>query len=172
MYVKLTNGEIEQFPYTLGDFRRDNPNTSFPKVIPDYILRSSEVFLVREMELPTIDALTQVLAQNDIPHKEVIRNKTEEDATDPTTGVVDDSQVGQPIYGNQWLIGHTVQDKPLDEAESNIRNQRDILIAKTDYLALSDNVLSDEQSVYRQALRDVTSQAGFPYSVTWPTKPE
>jgi hypothetical protein len=30
MYVKITNGEIEQFPYTLGDFRRDNPHTSFP----------------------------------------------------------------------------------------------------------------------------------------------
>jgi hypothetical protein len=25
---------------------------------------------------------------------------------------------------------------------------------------------------YRQALRDITSQEGFPYDVTWPTKPE
>jgi hypothetical protein len=49
-----------------------------------------------------------------------------------------------------------------------------ILIAETDYLALSDQTLSTEMTTYRQALRDITNgittveQAN---NVTWPTKP-
>jgi hypothetical protein len=31
LLVKTANGQVEQFPYTLGDLRRDNPQTSFPK---------------------------------------------------------------------------------------------------------------------------------------------
>jgi len=38
-------------------------------------------------------------------------------------------------------------------------------------MALSDNTLTPEWSTYRQALRDITEQEGFPYQVTWPTKP-
>ena len=30
MFVKTTNDQIDQYPYTVGDLRRDNPNTSFP----------------------------------------------------------------------------------------------------------------------------------------------
>ncbi len=52
-----------------------------------------------------------------------------------------------------------------------VRSQRNSLLAETDYLALSDTTLSSDMSIYRQALRDVTSQAGFPTDVTWPTKP-
>jgi len=54
----------------------------------------------------------------------------------------------------------------------DVRNQRDSLLAETDWMALSDVTLSDAWSAYRQALRDIPSQAGFPASVTWPTKPE
>jgi hypothetical protein len=32
--------------------------------------------------------------------------------------------------------------------------------------------MTSEQTAYRQALRDITAQAGFPTNVTWPTKPE
>ena len=52
-----------------------------------------------------------------------------------------------------------------------IRAERNSLLAETDYLALSDTTLSSDMSAYRQALRDITSQAGFPTDVTWPTKP-
>lgn len=52
-----------------------------------------------------------------------------------------------------------------------IRNQRNRLLSDTDWMALSDNTMSSEWASYRQALRDITGQAGFPYSVTWPTKP-
>lgn len=58
-----------------------------------------------------------------------------------------------------------------DRAASEAREKRNSLLAETDYLALSDTTLSSDMSAYRQALRDITSQAGFPTDVTWPTKP-
>ncbi len=58
-----------------------------------------------------------------------------------------------------------------DRAAAEVRHERNSLIAETDYLALSDNTMTTEQAAYRQALRDITSQAGFPTNVTWPTKP-
>jgi hypothetical protein len=57
------------------------------------------------------------------------------------------------------------------ELEFDIRYQRDRLLSDTDWMALSDNTMTPAWASYRQALRDVPSQEGFPYSVTWPTKP-
>ena len=53
-----------------------------------------------------------------------------------------------------------------------IRAQRNSLIERTDWRAGSDVTLSDEWKTYRQALRDVPSQSGFPHDITWPEKPE
>ena len=46
LLVKTSNGQVEQFPYTLGDLRRDNPQTSFPKKIGDAILASYGIYHV------------------------------------------------------------------------------------------------------------------------------
>ena len=54
---------------------------------------------------------------------------------------------------------------------SDLRGQRDQLLKETDWMALSDVTMSSEMTSYRQALRDITDQTGFPYSVIWPTKP-
>ena len=51
------------------------------------------------------------------------------------------------------------------------RFKRNDLLAETDWRASSDVTISDEWRTYRQALRDVPSQAGFPNTITWPTKP-
>lgn len=171
MHVKLTNGQPSQFPYTVGQFRRDNPQTSFPKVIPDEMLKRHLVHPVIELSKPAYDPLVQTLNRDAMPHKEVIRLKTEEDATDPITGEIDQSQVGQPIHGNRWFIGYTVENKPQNQAEDAVRAKRNKLIADTDWMALSDNTMTPEWASYRQALRDITNQEGFPYAVIWPTQP-
>jgi hypothetical protein len=58
-------------------------------------------------------------------------------------------------------------------AEKNLnRIVRDKLLATTDVWALSDRTMTAEQTAYRQALRDITDQSGFPTDITWPTKPE
>jgi len=53
-----------------------------------------------------------------------------------------------------------------------VRLERNRLLASTDYLALADQVMSAEMTAYRQALRDIPSQEGFPENIVWPTKPE
>jgi hypothetical protein len=52
------------------------------------------------------------------------------------------------------------------------RVKRDALLASTDTWGLADYPATAEQTAYRQALRDITAQAGFPNEVVWPTKPE
>ena len=54
---------------------------------------------------------------------------------------------------------------------AKVRTQRDTLLAETDWWASSDLTMTAEQTAYRQALRDVPSQEGFPDTVTWPVKP-
>lgn len=53
-----------------------------------------------------------------------------------------------------------------------VRRDRDAYLAETDVWALSDRTMTAAQTQYRQALRDITGQAGFPTDITWPTKPE
>lgn len=66
----------------------------------------------------------------------------------------------------EWLAGEH------DRKAKEVRSQRDELIAETDWWASSDLTITQEQIEYRQALRDVPNQDGFPFDIQWPTKPE
>lgn len=57
------------------------------------------------------------------------------------------------------------------EKELSMRVQRDNLLAETDWWAVADRTMTQAEIDYRQALRDVPAQAGFPENITWPTKP-
>mgnify|MGYP003636271441 FL=1 len=61
-----------------------------------------------------------------------------------------------------WDAGAT------DRAWAQVREERNQLLAATDWQAMSDLTITDEQKVYRQALRDVPSQSD-PLNITWPT---
>jgi len=52
------------------------------------------------------------------------------------------------------------------------RLERNNLLKQTDWWASTDLTMTDAQTAYRQALRDITAQEGFPDSVVWPIKPE
>jgi hypothetical protein len=56
-------------------------------------------------------------------------------------------------------------------AEVEARALRDNLLAATDWTANSDFTMTAEQTAYRQALRDVPAQSGFPDTITWPQEP-
>lgn len=62
-----------------------------------------------------------------------------------------------------------------EEIAARVRAERDVKIAETDYLAMPDYPLSEEDRAvvmtYRQALRDVPMQSGFPREVMWPEEP-
>jgi hypothetical protein len=61
-----------------------------------------------------------------------------------------------------------------DRSMADLRTKRNKLLADTDYLALSDNTISDEMKAYRQALRDITeglTTKDEVEAVVFPTKP-
>lgn len=62
------------------------------------------------------------------------------------------------------------EPEPLSPAET-VRAERDALLASSDSHVWPDHV-PDEWRVYRQALRDLPAQDGFPENATWPTPPE
>ena len=51
------------------------------------------------------------------------------------------------------------------------RAERDALLTETDWWAVADRTMTQAEKDYRQALRDVPQQDGFPVNITWPTKP-
>ena len=81
----------------------------------------------------------------------------------------------------KWYTKYSVADMD-DEAKAsadaqqakNVREDRNRRLSDTDWTQgkdIPDNV-SGVWATYRQALRDVPSQSGFPWEVTWPAKPE
>ena len=145
MHLKMTNGQPEK--YSIGQLRRDNPNTSFPKVPSDQLLADWGVFPYSRPERPAYDPLTA----------KVVDGSFEQDA------------------GGNWTMPWVVEQLPQDQAEGNIRSKRDGLLQDTDWIVIKayerNANIPAEWEMYRQALRDITSQEGFPYSVIWPTKP-
>ena len=58
---------------------------------------------------------------------------------------------------------------------AELRRQRNLLLAETDYMGLSDNTMSTAWKNYRQALRDITTQTPTDdalSNITFPTKPK
>ena len=68
----------------------------------------------------------------------------------------------------QIVINQALKD---EYKEIEVRYKRNDLLAETDWMAAGDRTISQAERDYRQALRDVSSQEGFPHNVTWPTKP-
>lgn len=53
-----------------------------------------------------------------------------------------------------------------------VRQERNVLLLKTDWTQLPDSTANKEAwAAYRQALRDVPTQSGFPLTVVWPVPP-
>lgn len=69
-----------------------------------------------------------------------------------------------------------VQEVTNDQLAEEIRNKRNRLLAETDWVALrayeQQQAVPTEWLEYRQALRDITTQSGFPESVQFPEKPQ
>ena len=63
-----------------------------------------------------------------------------------------------------------VSKRYLDFCEEK-RTERDALLAETDWWSCSDRTMTQAEIDYRQALRDIPQQEGFPTHIIWPTKP-
>jgi len=102
------------------------------------------------------------------------------------TGAVRELIMGDiPVYNptfekleETWEETETTRTRVLTVVELNeaekvvqILAKRELLLKSTDVAALSDRNMSTALTDYRQALRDITEQEGYPNSVIWPIAP-
>jgi len=79
-----------------------------------------------------------------------------------------------PIFTGETAVADEVAYKARKDAEqaTNVRNSRTEMLKDCDWTQLADSTADKTAwATYRQALRDVTTQTGFPWTVTWPTQP-
>ena len=131
------------------------PNISFPKPLTSYVIDTYGLEVIFEGPRPQVTP----------PYETVIRQGIEE-----IKGKWFTKYVIGPIFTNQededsYRLNIDTQ------ASESIRNTRNSLISKSDWMGCSDIVMSDEWRQYRQLLRDITSQEGFPHNVDWPDEP-
>lgn len=83
--------------------------------------------------------------------------------------------VGQTVMMKRYKLVE-IPEPTTEEVAAQVRAQRDSMIAQTDYLMMSDYPISEEDKTlletYRQALRDIPEQEGFPSNVQWPVAPQ
>ena len=78
----------------------------------------------------------------------------------------------EQLYPITWEdIANKAKELKDQEPLEILRKQRNRLLAETDWWVLSDRTPTNEQIVYRQALRDITNTYTSIDNVIWPTKP-
>ena len=78
-----------------------------------------------------------------------------------------------------WYTKYSVADMDADaiaakdaEQAKAIRDQRNTKLTESDWTQVADAPVDKAAwATYRQALRDVTTQTGFPWTIEWPTQP-
>lgn len=148
-YVLLKeDGSVDRYPYTLADLRIANPGTSFPKEISDEVAEAFNCFPVDPIDPPPYDHTVNV-ERTAIKHGD---HWFEEWISTPATP-------------------EQITERTNAQAES-VREERNRRLADCDWTQLPDSPVDRAPwEVYRQALRDISSQQGFPWTVTWPTQP-
>ena len=167
-YRNRTTGAVN----TQGEIRRSMPNTSLPRVWTAAICDDLNIdpVLAAPAPEPTGDL------------KAVVRNGVTQDANgnwveawverDMFADFVNDE--GVTVTKAEQEAEYTA--RKAEEKATAIRTERDAKLAESDWMVIKATetgvALATEWATYRQALRDVTAQTGFPNEVTWPTKPE
>jgi hypothetical protein len=76
---------------------------------------------------------------------------------------------GETTAAEQEAAYQTSKDA---EQSKSVRDSRNVKLAECDWTQLADSTADKEAwATYRQALRDVPTQSGFPWDITWPTQP-
>jgi hypothetical protein len=145
MYRIKSTGEIK----SQGEVRKLFPNVSLPRVWDESVLAYLGVD-------PVFESPTPITTRYQTAFKD-----------------------GLEFVNNKWMWKWTVSEMD-DEAKASldatqaksVREQRNKLIADCDWTQVADAPVDQTAWVtYRQALRDVPAQDGFPWDVTWPESP-
>ena len=153
-----SSGELK----SQGEIRKLNPNVSLPKVWNSNVYDTLGIDPVLETPKPDTTGA----------YKVVVRDGAEQDANSNWV----QKWVEQDMFADTSDATKAEQEAAyqatLDaEAAADVRSQRDQKLKDTDWMGLSDVTMSADWQTYRQSLRDISAQEGFPHSVTWPTEP-
>mgnify|MGYP005636877785 CR=1 FL=1 len=147
LYLKAINNKVEKYPYTLGQLRKDNVNTTFPKQPNLETLSAFNMYPVTEV--------TPTLADGE----KLVKVWTPE------------------LVSGHWILPHQAVAKTEEDlatesevAWDNLREQRNKLLGETDFHALSDVNMPEEMTTYRQALRDLPETVDI-NNIIYPEKP-
>jgi len=165
-YRVQSSGEV----LTQGQIRKLNSNTSLPRVWDANVCSALGIDPVLEAPKPEVTGYTQA-----------VRNGATQDANGnwvQAWSVVDMFQ----DYTDDEGVTHTKAEQEaayqadLDaKAAESVRTQRDAELAKSDWMVIrsaeTGAALPTEWATYRQALRDITDQTGFPNEINWPVEP-
>jgi hypothetical protein len=76
-------------------------------------------------------------------------------------------------YADIVELGVEIEDYVAPEKTwAEIRGERDALLQASDWMAMADRTITESQSSYRQALRDIPQDFADPAAVVWPTPPD
>ena len=150
---------------TDSQLRADNPGTSFPKQITADILDGFGYDPVLNGPAATVSG----------PYERSTRDGVEQIDGQWFTRFI----VGPEFTDNAEATAaeqETAYRTNIDnQAAANVRAERNRKLAASDWTQIPNNALTDakkaEWATYRQSLRDISSQSGFPHSTTWPTEP-
>jgi hypothetical protein len=167
-YRNRLTGEVK----TQGEIRRSMPNTSLPRVWTSSICDSLGIDPVLAAPAPAASGEYKVVSRNGVT-QDVNGNWVEAYVErDMFADYVDED--GVTVTKASQEEAYTARKDA--EAATTARATRDGLIASCDWMAIKafegGTGVATEWATYRQALRDVSAQAGFPNDITWPEKPE
>ena len=167
-YRNRSTGEVN----TQGAIRKLHPNTSLPRVWTADICEFLGIDPVLAAPAPAASG----------EYKLVGRKGVTQDANGNwVEAYVERDMFADHITEEGVTVTKAEQEQTYtarrnEEAATAVRAERDKLLASCDWMAIkafeAGSTLSAEWATYRQALRDVTAQEGFPNEITWPTKPE
>lgn len=155
MYVKAEGDSVVRYPYGLSDLARDHPEISFPRAISTETLASFGVYPVTQAPAPDHDPITQNAVLRQAPER-----------------IDGDWILGWEVSPKSEIEAHHYSDRTAAEQ----RAARDAALAASDWVVVkhleAGNAVPSAWADYRQALRDLPAQPGFPFSVTSPVQPE
>jgi Phage tail assembly chaperone protein len=152
---------------TEQEFRRMFPNTGFPTVLTEQTINDFGADVVFEGPQATGGDHYQY---------------SQRQGVEQVDGKWYTKYVLGPVFtdytGADGIL-HTAADqeanykamKDADQAQ-NVRSNRNAMLGATDWRFRTDMNPSQEWKDYCQALRDITSQVGFPWDIQWPDEPK
>lgn len=159
MYAKVKNNELVKFPYSFEELQADNPYTNYGNNI-DFvaIFPHTDEAVKHGYEL--------VVVQDDpVPDYNGSTHRIELSAPTFTNGK----------WVRVWSVVAKTEQELANETEdraNTVRQQRNKLLSESDWTQVADApVDKNVWSTYRQLLREIPKQRGFPFSVQWPIKP-